>query len=129
MLHKTEFSISIDHHYKIIRHKHAGLIQLENLTEIWKELLGIEEFTKHKYNLLSDLRNARIELSSLSIYHIVEKMESVKSLLEQKRHSLIIDDPHTVALAMLFMDAAIQRIGIKIDIFSTENAAITWLLH
>lgn len=128
MLNKTEFSIAIDHHFKIIRYKHTGSIKKEDLDAAWSELIQIKEFTQLDYNLLSDYRESKFDIPLTSIDAILEDMKPMKPFLEGKKQSFIIDDPMSMAIAMLFMKDAFNKIGFKIESFSTEKAAVAWLL-
>ena len=128
MLNKTEFTIAINHLFKIIRYKHTGSIKKEDLDAAWNELIQIKEFTQLDYNLLSDYRESKFDIPLTSIDAILEDMKPMKPFLEGKKQSFIIDDPMSMAIAMLFMKDAFNKIGFKIESFSTEKAAVAWLL-
>ncbi len=129
MLNKTEFTIAIDHHFKIIRYKHTGSIKKEDLDAAWSELIQIKEFTQFGYNLLSDYRDSIFDIPLTLKDAIFKEMMPLKVFLEGKKQSLIIDNPLSMALAMLFVKDAFKKIGFKIESFSTEEAAIAWLMY
>lgn len=128
MFHKTEFSISIDHHLKIVKYKHTGIITKRDLDDAWGKLVQLNEFAHLKYNLLADYRNSRFDISHSTIEVIVNEMKSIKSFFEGRRQSFIIDDPFSMAISMLFIEEVKSKIGFKIDVFSTEEAATAWLI-
>lgn len=124
----SDFTITVDHFLKIIRYKHTGVVKKDSLFAAWRELLKLKEFTELKYNLLTDYRQSKIEIQTSDFGSMLESMKPMISFLNGKKQSLIIDDPVSMATTMLFMKKAISQVGMKIDIFSTEEAATTWLL-
>ena len=123
-----DFTITADHFLKIIRYKHTGVVKKDDLYAAWRELVKLKEFTQLKYNLLTDYRHSKIEIQTSDFGSMLESMNPMRSFLNGKKQSIIIDDPISMATTMLFIKKATSQFGMKIDIFSTEEAATNWLL-
>lgn len=121
------YSISTDHKLKIIRYKHAGLINSEDIASAWSVFLSLNEFTQLKYNLLSDYSNGKFNIPIEEIPKIVEFMKVIKDVVNGKKQALIVDDPYSAAASMLFEESVYLEVGFKVKLFSTETAALKWL--
>jgi len=96
------YSIKVNHELKIIRYSHSGLIdKKEEIGQVWEELLRLKEFTELKYNLLSDYRNATINLRFDDIGLIIDFLYSIKHILNGKKQSLVLNDPKSTAMRPL----------------------------
>ncbi len=124
-----KYSISIDHELRIIRYAHDGIIHHEDIGEAWKELLTMTEFTQLKYNLLSDYRNGKLQIGRKFIPELIEFMRAIESVVKGKKQALIVDEPHSVVASMLFEAKVQKEIGFKVNVFSTEAAALHWLSY
>ena len=123
------YTINIDHNLKIIRYKHTGLIKDEEIAEAWQSLLSMKEFTELKYNLLSDYRGAKLDMDRKSPDRIVEFMMAIEHIVRGKKQSLILDDPYSTAGSVLFSEKVNKKVGFKVKVFSTEEAALEWASH
>ncbi len=123
-----KYSISIDHKLRIIRYTHSGLIKGDDIGEAWNEFLKMEEFTQLNYNLFSDYRNGKFQMSLESIPEIVGFLRAFENILRGKKQALIVDEPYSVAVSMLFEDKINKEIGFDVQVFSTEKSALSWLL-
>lgn len=123
------YSIHVDHKNKIIRYKHSGLIKPEEIGYIWEnEFLKMNEFTSLKYNLLSDYSDAIFDIPLEFLPELMEFMKKVKPIVEGKKQSIIIGDPESTALSLIFENEVNREIGFLVKIFNTEKAALDWLL-
>ena len=122
-----KYLISIDHKLRIIRYTHSGLINADDIGDAWNEFLKIEEFTQLNYNLFSDYRNGKFQISIELIPEIVEFLRSVENILKGKKQALIVDEPYSVAASMLFENKVRKEIGFDVQVFSTEATALSWL--
>ena len=122
------YSIKIDHDNKIIKYRHTGIIKKEDIGDAWERFLNLEEFTKSGYNLLSDYRNSTFDIGIEDIDTVSDEMISFKPFIEGKKQSLILDDGFSTALSVLFVDKIYEKTGFRVKIFSTEEAALRWLL-
>lgn len=123
-----KYSIVIDNKLKIIRYNHIGLIDAEEIGEVWKELLSIKEFTEMGYNLLSDYRNTQFNFSVSIVKEIVEFMHSIKHIVKGKKQSILVDNPISTAGSILLENEVNEKVGFLIKVFSTEDAALRWLI-
>lgn len=121
------YSISIDHELKLIRYRHSGPIFAEDIEKAWFEFLAFEEFTVLKYNLLSDYRGGKFEIPVQHLHDIIVFMQKIENIVRGKKQALVVDDPNSVAAAMLFEKEVIAKVGFGVQIFSTEEAALIWL--
>ena len=124
-----KYSISIDHELRIIRYAHDGIIHHEDIGEAWKEFLAMKEFTLLKYNLLSDYKNGKLEISREFLPELMNFMRSIEPIVKGKKQAIIVDEPYSVAASMLFEAEVHKEIGFKVKIFSTETAALQWLSY
>ncbi len=122
------YSIEVNDEMKIIFYKHSGLIEKRELGEVWEELLGIKEFSEGGYNLHSDYRNGKLNLIDSDTEFISDFLNSVKHILKGKKESVLVADISSTAIAMLFEHDLHSSIGFDVKVFSTEKAALDFLL-
>ncbi|MBT3209277.1 MAG: hypothetical protein HN704_02360 [Bacteroidetes bacterium] len=108
---KNEYSLKIDNDLKIFRYRHQGYIDKNDIGIAWEELLSKEEFTKQKYNLLSDYRNAMFDSEIDDVDLISDFLYKIKDILKGKKQAIIINDPLSAALSVLFGNQVNKRIG------------------
>jgi len=123
-----EYSIDIDHDRKLIIYRHSGFLTTDNIGEVWTQLLAMPEFTQMKYNLLSDYRNSRFIFSVEEVTEIVNFMRNIENMVRGKKQALILEDPRSTAASMLFEQKVYDEVGFDVQVFSTEKAALRWLL-
>ncbi len=122
-----DYSISIDHELKLIRYTHCGLIKAEDIGQVWKEFLTIKEFTELKYNLFSDYSNSKLQIDLDFATELIKFLQSIESIIKKKKQALIVTDPHSVALSMIFERELSEKVDFNNKIFSTREAALEWL--
>jgi hypothetical protein len=123
-----EYTFSLDHKNKIIRYKHSGKLKMEDLGKAWDDFLKIEEFTLGGYNLLSDYTEAIFDMGVEAVDEIVKILDSMGPVLHGKKQSIIVEDPYSMAGSILFEKISHNKLAFKIKIFSTEEAALKFLL-
>jgi len=124
---EKNYSINIDHIHNLIRYQHTGCIEKEEIGQAWQMFLSKKEFTHQKYNLLSDYRNSNFNIKVNDLDSICDFLYNIKDILNGKKQALLVDEPLSTALSMLFCSDVNKRIGFKVKIFSTEDAAFNWL--
>jgi len=122
------YSITINHQLKIIHYKHNGIIERNTIGEAWKELLSINEFTELKYNLLSDYRNGTFNFKANEINVIESFLHSIKDILSGKKNSVIVSNPNDTLVSLLFENKKSKEINFIVKTFSTESAALAFLI-
>jgi len=121
------FSIQIDHGLRIIRYTHSGLIKKkEEIGEAWDELLSLKEFTEEKYNLLSDYRESKFDIPLEDIELISEHLYQMRNILQGKKQSLVLNDPQSTAMSILFEKVVQNKFDFRIKVFSTLEGATQW---
>lgn len=121
------YTISIDHDLKLIRYRHTGIINAEEIEAAWFEFLSIKEFTEQKYNLLSNYLGSKFDFPIHSADEIVKFMQNIQHIVKGKKQALIVDDNFSVAASMLFETKVQKQVGFIVRIFNTESAALKWL--
>jgi hypothetical protein len=121
------FNIRIDHNNKVIIYKHFGEIKKEDIGAAWYEFLQMEEFTQKKYNLLSDYSEGKFILDVKEVDEITEHLYKLKDILENKKQAIIINEPVSAAISVLFEGEVNEKVGFKVTIFSTIEAGMKWL--
>jgi len=122
------YSIEVNDELKIIFYKHSGLIERRDLGEVWKELLGIKEFSEGGYNLYSDYRNGKLNLIDSDMEVISDFLNSINHILKGKKESVLVADNSSTAIALLYENDMFSEIGFDVKAFSTERAALNFLL-
>jgi len=89
--------------------------------------MQLKEFTELKYNLLSDYRNSQFNLLLDDVDLVVLHLLQLKTILKGKKQGLILDQPISTALSMIFEEKVKAKIGFDVHVFSTEKAALVWL--
>jgi len=125
----NNFSIIIDHELKIIRYTHYRLICALDIEKAWSIFLNMKEFTELNYNLLSDYRGGKFQMSVNVLPEIIKFIRVIENIVKGKKQALIVDDPYSVAGSMLFESKVIEEIGFIVKVFSTEVAALKWLAY
>jgi len=123
-----KYSISIDHNLKIIKYRHQGIITAEEIENVWTEFLQMKEFTELKYNLFSDYRNSKFDIPPEFLPELMNYMESIKDIVRGKKQSLIVEDPYSTAVSVLFENEVNAKIGFIVKVFSTPSEALKWLI-
>jgi hypothetical protein len=123
------YNIQIDHKHKIVRYSHKGEITQPDIGLAWQDLLKLEEFTMKKYNLLSDYRGGKFLMTVAHVEVICNILYNLREILNGKKQAIILDEPLSTALTMLFAGEINERIGFEVEVFATEKAAFEWLLE
>jgi len=124
---KKGFSINIDHENRLIRYKHCGSIRKDDIGQAWRKFLELKEFTHEKYDLLSDYRNAAFIMDSNDVKLIVGFLYNIKDILKGKNQALVVEDPKSTAISLLFEDEVYHKTGFNVKIFSSYDQAFKWL--
>lgn len=122
------YSIKIDHENKYIHYAHSGIIKRKEIGEAWKELLDLTEFSKGKYNLLSDYRNGFFDFNINEIAPIEEFLKANKEVLNGKKNAVIVDNPHETVIAVMFENKLQKEINYIVKTFSNLIPAIHFLV-
>ncbi len=123
-----KYNISIDHELRIIRYKHSGIIHAEDIEDAWSDFLKIQDFTQNKYELLSDYRNGKFQMKLSDLSGVIGFMHEIENIVKGKKQALIVDNPYSVATSILFKNKVYKEIGFNVKVFSTEPAALKWLI-
>ena len=123
-----KYTISIDHELRIIRYKHSGIIHAEDIEDAWSDFLKIQDFTQNKYELLSDYRNGKFQMKLSDLSGVIGFMHEIENIVKGKKQALIVDNPYSVATSILFKNKVYKEIGFNVKVFSTEPAALKWLI-
>jgi hypothetical protein len=123
------YSIDIDRNKKLIRYQHKGFIVKEEIGKAWNEFLTLNEFTHQNFNLLSDYREAKFNIEIHEVDLICGFLRSISNIVSGKKQALVLHEPLSTALSILFGEKVNEQIGFKVKVFSTKTAAIKWLLE
>lgn len=123
------YKIQIEHDNKIIYYRHSGEITANDIGMAWQELMRLEDFTKKKYNLLSDYREARFLISDNDVSAICDFLYNLKDILNNKKQALVITEPLSTAISILFTGEVNDRVGFDVKVFSTIKAASNWVKY
>ena len=120
---------TIDNRLKNIKNRYTGIITKDDLAVVWKQLLSLKEFTLFKYNLLSDYRDSSFEISVKEGDKMLNFLLSIKDILCGKKEAALLKNPKDTALSMLLQMKAYEQAGYEVQLFSTEKAALEWIIN
>jgi hypothetical protein len=124
-----KYTIEVDHKLKIIKYKHSGIIQSEEIGYVWEnEFLKMKEFTELKYNLFSDYTDAVLDIPVDFLDELMSFMQSIQFIIEGKKQSVIVSDPYSTAASILFENEVNEKVGFHVKVFTTTDAALKWLI-
>lgn len=122
-----DYTLKIDHNNKLIRYKHNGDISKADIGMAWQELLQMEEFTQKKYDLLTDYTDVRFIMKDTEVTEITMFLSTLKPILKGKKQALVLSEPMSTALSMLFAGEVVKEVGFIVEVFSTIKGAISWI--
>jgi hypothetical protein len=115
------YSINTDHQNRVIHYKHTGLIAKDDIGMAWQEFLQMKEFTDLKYDLLSDYSDAKFNMNVRDIDEITGFLARLKPILDGKKQALIMTEPMTIALSLLFEGDVNEQVGFIVKVFSEKK--------
>lgn len=124
----SNYSITINHEKKYIHYSHQGKISRKEMGDVWIELLNMTEFSKEKYNLLSDYRNGVFDFNIENIDVIEDFLKANQDVLKGKKNAVIVDNPNETVIAMMFENKMQIEIDFYVKTFSTLEAAIKYIV-
>jgi len=122
-----DYTLRIDHDNKLIHYKHYGDITKEDIGLAWQELLKLDEFVQMQYNLLTDYREAKFLMKENEVGEITMFLSQLKPILNGKKQALLLSEPLSTALSMLFVGEVVKEVGFIVEVFSTMKAALRWI--
>jgi len=125
---ERKYHYRILHEEKLIVEYYSGEIVLENLIEFKKMLLTDPEYNPH-YNLLADLRDATFLLTEYEIKGYLDYAKPVLYLFKKRKSAYLTHTPNQVVFVTFIDYYSEGFLPIETKIFSTSNAAISWLKH
>ena len=123
------YSIETDTVRRLVVYTHTGVIESTDIAEVWRIILTKPEFTESDYDLLTDYRNSSFNFSLDKIDKISDFLNSLKHILSGKKQAVITDNPHNTAISVFFENETYETIGFRVKVFSSYEAAITWLVR
>ena len=87
----------------------------------------MKEFTELGYNLLSDYEDAKFSMKVRDIDEITGFLSKLKPILEGKKQALIMTEPMTTALSLIFEGDVNEQVGFVVKVFSSQKAGLKWL--
>lgn len=121
------YTIEKDHDKKIIRYTHIGCLDRESIGAAWKVLLQTPEFTVGNYHLLTDYRNSEFCNAHNDVEEIIDFLYKIRHILKDKKQAMIVDNPMSTALSILFEERVTSKVGFIVKVFSTKEEALRWL--
>lgn len=84
-------------------------------------------FIQDNYNLLSDYREGELDFDLEELDYIEGFLESIKDIIDGKRYSVLVNNPHDTTISLMFETAKGNNLNFAVKTFSTEKAAISFL--
>ena len=116
-----------DHKNKLIIETYRGEIELEHFIEYEKEKTNDPEYND-SYSLFIDIRDAIFKYSDVEKKIFYKTILDIASKINMNRKcAFLTTNPSEVASSILFKLRAMKFTSLKVEIFSTEVAALSWL--
>jgi hypothetical protein len=122
------YTLQLEPKSKIVNYVHLGILDKKDIGDVWQELLITYEFTEGGYNLLSDYRGSKFNLQEEDVDLICGFLGQLEKILRGKKQAIVIEDPLSTALTMLFESKINNQIGFDVRVFCTVEAAREWLI-
>lgn len=101
-------------------------MEYENIIALSSKVFNDKDFN-FEFNILSDIRDASIELQTLQQIKTTKVPEEFKSIQKKRKSALFTNSPNQVVFTeMLKMDKS-SEFNILIRAFSTLETALLWL--
>jgi len=121
------FTLTVDHDLCIIRYRHKGILDYQEIGKAWQQLLTMKEFTELGYDLLSDYSGSVFDMEVEEGERIIAFMQNIVTIVRGKKQAIIVDDPYSTAVTLLFEQQVYKEIGFIVRTFSTEKGGLEWL--
>jgi len=125
---ERKYHYRILHEEKLVVEYYSGEIVLDNLIEFKKILLTDPEYNPH-YNILADLRDATFLLTEYEIKRYLDYAQTILYLFKKRKSAYLTYTPNQVVFVTFIDYYSEGFLPIEVKIFSTSNAAISWLKH
>jgi hypothetical protein len=122
-------SLDIIDELDIVVHRYKDIVTARKLGGAWNALMKLEAFTEKGYDLISNYGKAKFDFRLEDLEVAKKFLRKYRMKLSGKKEAIITDNPYTTALCMLFKQHAQNEAGLQVRIFSTEQAAIKWIIQ
>jgi hypothetical protein len=118
--------------------KHQILPEIKVTVEYFSGLINLDDLIKHRniladdneFNpvdiLIADFRYAHLNLKKMDILAFIDFMRSTKKLLGDRRAAILTNTPNQVVASSIYI-SNLKDLPMKVNFFSTLNAAIGWV--
>ena len=123
----TSYSIHYTKLYDIVYIERYGDTEAQHVIDLIK-LFDDPAFADTDYvYMFDDVRNIRILYTEKDFSSIIKEMEPRVARLKMMKHAVVVENVHDTAMKMLF-ELSVQHINnYECKIFSTPEAALSWL--
>jgi hypothetical protein len=116
-----------DHENKLIIESYRGTVGLMHFIEYEKEKTNNPEYND-SYSLFIDIREAIFQFSYEEKKIFYKTIMDIASKMNMNRKcAFLTTNPLEVASSVLFKLRAMRLTSLKVEVFSTEEAALNWL--
>jgi hypothetical protein len=116
-----------DHEHKLVIETYRGTIELMQFIEYEKEKTNNPEYDD-SYSIFIDIRDAIFKFSDEEKKLFYETILDIASTMNMNRKcAFLTTNPSEVASSVLFKLRATHLTSMRVEIFSTEEAALNWL--
>lgn len=109
----------------VIVEYYEGLITLNDLIEFEIREMNDENYSPD-LNTITDLRNAKLSALDYEVNEFVNFLKQTKGIVGNRKVAIITNTPDQVAITSLY-SMYTKDLPIKNEVFSTIEAAISWL--
>ncbi len=122
-----KINYQIDSSQKAIIETWPAEIMIEDYIDVKQRQFKDSDFNPD-FNVITDLRSLTQIFIEDTIYKIVEFMSIHSDKIRDRKSAVIADNPQSVASAYFFKEKC-RKLPVKIQVFSTIDAALEWLAY
>ncbi|MBU2556359.1 MAG: hypothetical protein KJ578_01110 [Bacteroidetes bacterium] len=122
------YRVIVDYNSRLIHYTHWGKATRKSIGEAWKQIIDMPEFADDAYNIFTDYSKCSFDFDWSSQAFIQAFLNEYKTMLQSKKQAIVIEDPKSTAISMLFQEPLKHKFDFQIKLFSTHEAAMHWLL-
>lgn len=121
------YEIKVDVDKRLVVYTHWGLASRKSVGEAWLEILNLPEIKAGKFNIFTNYLDCEFDFSWSDADVILSFLGKHEQVLSGKRQAIVIDNPVSTAISILFQSPLHEKFSFSVEVFSTIEAALIWL--
>jgi hypothetical protein len=105
-----------------------GALQAETIADLVTDIVNDRERLPGKLKVLIDSRRAKFVSKPEDLKLILKKIKEHHNKFEQIKLTIILQNPYETAISILMQEMVRDLGNVYFRVFSTEQAAVSWLI-